>query len=222
MDTYICDQCEKSFSRKNNLTRHMRNAHEKITFSCDKCGKDFTRDNARKQHNVVCTGNSSQGGDQGGVCDICGKFFARMDTLRRHKQNVHDGVKHKCSKCAKTYARNCDRVKHETTCAPVRATYTCAHCPTTFKSVEELRAHGKQPHRKRAATESVANSSAAKQKKQAGLQCRRCVEHFPVGGSYTPITWLSTINAATVPFKTHRGAKILRHGMKKTAGSMES
>ncbi len=105
------------------------------------------------------------------------EVFRQMDTLRRHKQNVHDGLKHKCTKCSKTYARNCDRVKHETTCAPVRSTYTCAHCPTAFKSVDELRAHGEQHHRKREAAE-TADEPSSKRPKSNYVQCRRCTARF--------------------------------------------
>ncbi len=113
-------------------------------------------------------------------CAIFAESFSKlMGVLNRHKQNVHDGLKHKCTKCSKTYARNCDRVRHESTCTPVTTTYTCAHCPATFKTIGELGAHGKHHQRKREATETTDGPSSKRLKPEKnGVQCRRCTERF--------------------------------------------
>ncbi len=113
MDSYKCESCEKEFSRKDNLTRHVRNKHENISFACPKCNRTFARESSRNQHEIVCGGAVNTSASEGGVCDVCVQFFALMKNLRQHKRSVHENIKYECCKCENNYSRNCDRVRHE-------------------------------------------------------------------------------------------------------------
>ena len=45
-----CDQCEKRFKRKADLTRHIVNIHEGKVFSCDICQKTYARNDNLQRH----------------------------------------------------------------------------------------------------------------------------------------------------------------------------
>ena len=47
---YACHLCSKRFTRKINLTSHIRNHNQERPFACAECGKDFTRLNDRRRH----------------------------------------------------------------------------------------------------------------------------------------------------------------------------
>ncbi len=215
MARFKCGSCEKEFSRKDSLKRHIRNIHEKITVSCTKCNRTFSRESLRKQHDIVCDGVANTSASEGGVCDVCGQFFARMGNLRQHKQGVHENTKYECRKCKKQYSRNCDRVKHEATCAPVTSSYVCAHCPATFKTIDELGAHGRQHQRKREATE-TADGPSAKRQKATTFNADGVRPVSRISGNYTPIKWRYTSKLEMVSFNRSPGEPIRRLGKRKT------
>ena len=50
----MCDRCEKTFKRRENLERHMKSVHaEKKLFSCDLCTETFSRKDVLVRH-VKC------------------------------------------------------------------------------------------------------------------------------------------------------------------------
>ena len=51
-NTYDCDFCDKTFSRPENVTRHIRTVHEgKKPFKCEDCGRNFTEKRNLEHHN---------------------------------------------------------------------------------------------------------------------------------------------------------------------------
>ena len=50
---FVCDQCGKSFTRKDDLKRHQ----EIITHTCNNCKEFYRRDNLM-EHQMHCQGNS--------------------------------------------------------------------------------------------------------------------------------------------------------------------
>ena len=64
---FVCDECNKHFSRKDNLTRHEKSAH----------GKNNAKSNKSKYE-----------------CYMCDKTFNRKNILNKHLKSEHDVVMH--------------------------------------------------------------------------------------------------------------------------------
>lgn len=91
--SFVCEQCSTSFTRKHNLKIHMRThiAPNEKNFPCATCGKAFARQGDRTRHesrshstpkSFVCGGTLENGKQWG-----CGKSFNRGDMLTRHHKS---------------------------------------------------------------------------------------------------------------------------------------
>ena len=52
-----CPMCEKVFTQKNNLNRHVKTVHEKVRYSCKSCEKSYSRQDNAHSHMKVCRMN---------------------------------------------------------------------------------------------------------------------------------------------------------------------
>ena len=63
--TFNCDECEKTFSNKKNLSRHTRHVHEKLKpHQCGICFKSFSRKQNHDYHLRSCSRNISAPSEQ--------------------------------------------------------------------------------------------------------------------------------------------------------------
>lgn len=85
------------FKSSNTLHTHEVNVHVATgPISCDICGKLCKNKSSLKSHSVLHSSKEFP-------CKHCNKTYKVMDTLKRHIQRVHMGLKkrHECSVCLK-------------------------------------------------------------------------------------------------------------------------
>ena len=79
-DDYTCFICNKKYSCRQNLHRHNKRFHPKITPKCS-----IQEQNYSKQHQAgVKIVNNNETGDKEFFCDFCKKSFSRKYNLIRH------------------------------------------------------------------------------------------------------------------------------------------
>ncbi|KAM8840299.1 uncharacterized protein AB9W97_001174 isoform 6-T6 [Spinachia spinachia] len=96
---FSCCECDKRFSLKTCLNRHMRSHNGEKPFSCSVCKKSFGRRETLRTHTRIHTGEKPFS------CALCEKRFLRKAHLKRHMM-THTGEKpYSCSVCGKSFTQ---------------------------------------------------------------------------------------------------------------------
>ena len=90
---FKCRSCDKRFSSKSNLNKHIKIHDEKKAFKCDVCFKAFNQKSNLTQHYKTHTGEKPFG------CQVCDKKFAYKCALVQHQATHSDVRSVKCSIC---------------------------------------------------------------------------------------------------------------------------
>ncbi|VVC99044.1 unnamed protein product, partial [Leptidea sinapis] len=83
---FACPHCDKSFTGKIGLTKHLRvhsDVTVKTTYPCKICGKQFSTVSNRWRHMFVHEGNMPH------KCDVCQKTFTFASEKRYHYEHKH-------------------------------------------------------------------------------------------------------------------------------------
>ena len=167
---FSCDHCEKAFTRRNNLLRHIRMDHEFIYFekyfcqkesklSCNHCDKSFTlRSNLNRHIRTVhqkvkpiscpffastTMQNLKQNCHQMHSCELCQLMFKNKPSLDSHIKEAHQNEQHICKLCEKRFDRLSTLKMHLQAVHENRGPFICDVCGISITQEAELAAHVK-------------------------------------------------------------------------------
>ena len=168
---YICEICNRKFSRKDILNRHIKSIHEKVQYKCSECSYVTNRKDTLKRHisevhlNLrlhecqYCGLKFNQSGtlqrhiqsvhskEENFKCQLCNSSFKRIDNLKRHVECVHENVrKYVCEFCGKSYKLPDHLKQHIISMHTDKRKYVCEECGFAFKLPQHLNDHIRVVH----------------------------------------------------------------------------
>lgn len=90
-ENYRCDQCDRVFTTKTAITRHIRDVHENEKASCEICGKGFSTEASLRKHAKMHVGPFT--------CPHCGDVFQQDKEYQDHLKVDHPDETHVCAVC---------------------------------------------------------------------------------------------------------------------------
>lgn len=100
-----CSVCDKLFSTKGNLTRHMNTVHSTKRYSCHMCIKSFNREDYVKIHKLLVHGKEKTDTSSYPLeCRDCGKRYKSRGGLSYHIDSQHNEDVHHCCLCIRRFS----------------------------------------------------------------------------------------------------------------------
>ncbi|XP_065363154.1 zinc finger protein 236-like [Calliphora vicina] len=134
--TYKCSQCDKGFSTEQRRKIHERAVHNADRV-CDQCGKTIHGVAALKQHMLEHAGVKKPKWP----CDKCNAELTSRSSLKRHKTIHESSQVYDCNECGKTCSSQMGLQSHKRYFHQLERKFKCTICEKAFKVAHVLREH---------------------------------------------------------------------------------
>lgn len=112
---YVCqfENCQKSFTMRDTLFKHVKNIHQGTKFPCDRCPAVLSSRMSLRRHIESCHLKLKQF-----ACDSCNTTYTEQKSLKNHIQKVHMGISEKrvpCNLCELSFPSQWSLRRHSLT-----------------------------------------------------------------------------------------------------------
>jgi len=137
-----CNMCDKKFSTKSHLERHVK-GHLGIKDSqCVDCGKQFASNRSLKQHMANEHLDQKPENQEVFTCPVCGKLFKYVNNMKTHmKTHSESHVKVQCNECGKHYKTERILKDHIRIIHMGKSRHKCEICGKAFGRLTALEVH---------------------------------------------------------------------------------
>lgn len=141
---YVCDICQKGFSMKSLLKRHLQLHNKEKPLKCTICSKSYYRQDQFQEH------MKKHNGVKPHICSYCNKGFTQLCSLKDHERTHTGETPYLCSECGKGFANSSNLRQHMMRHTGLKP-FSCKLCPKTFCTKGQVTSHmtthtGAHPH----------------------------------------------------------------------------
>ena len=127
--SWTCDKCDKNFTRKPNLLRHIKTCTRRSEAKAKKAALVAEQALLKKPIKKVSSW----------ACDRCNKSYQHLSSLARHKERCSA---QQCTRCGRVNSTRSIHTAHVKVCGQ----FQCTLCDATFSSSRELLTHQMRVH----------------------------------------------------------------------------
>ncbi|XP_029374270.1 oocyte zinc finger protein XlCOF6-like [Echeneis naucrates] len=133
---FVCEVCNKSFSRQFHLIKHLNTHKEQKLFACNQCPRKF-RKTASYEHHMLRHEEKKYAAFK---CQLCIKTFKTKMHLKSHQLVHTDTRPFICSSCGKGFKTKHNLRAHQTVHSTDKP-YKCSECGDSFRCALTLQCH---------------------------------------------------------------------------------